>query len=101
MGKDRLRAVAAHPPNRFVTIRLEGEALPEYGAAVTSEGIEAGTLTSPATSPALGAIGLAIVRTDEASPGTPVEVAMPDGTMAGGTVDVLALYDPKKERPRA
>jgi hypothetical protein len=41
------------------------------------------------------------VRTDVATIGTPVEVAMPDGTTRGGTVDVLAVYDPKKERPRA
>jgi aminomethyltransferase len=101
MGKDRLRAVAADPPNRFVTIRLDGETLPEYGSAVTVGGTEVGTLTSPATSPMFGAIGLAVVRTDVASPGTHVEVAMPDGTTTGGTVDVLAVYDPKKERPRA
>jgi hypothetical protein len=36
-----------------------------------------------------------------ASPGTSVEVAMPDGTTVGGTVDVLAVYDPAKRRPRA
>ncbi len=101
MGKERLRAVAADPPNRFVTIRLDGETLPEYGSAVTAGGTEVGTLTSPATSPMFGAIGLAVVRTDLASPGTQVEVAMPDGTTMGGTVDVLAVYDPKKERPRA
>ncbi|HET9309736.1 MAG TPA: aminomethyltransferase family protein [Actinomycetota bacterium] len=101
MGKDQLRAVAADPPNRFVTIRLEGETLPEYGAGVTVAGADAGVLTSPATSPTFGAIGLAIVRTDAATIGTPVEVAMPDGTTMGGTVDVLAVYDPKKERPRA
>jgi aminomethyltransferase len=101
MGKDRLRVVAADPRNRFVTIRLDGETLPEYGSAVTVGGTEAGTLTSPATSPMFGAIGLAVVRTDVASPGTHVEVAMPDGTTTGGTVDVLAVYDPKKERPRA
>jgi aminomethyltransferase len=101
MGKDRLRAVAADPPNRFVTVRLDGETLPEYGSAVTVGGTEVGTLTSPATSPMFGAIGLAVLRTDVASPGTHVEVAMPDGTTTGGTVDVLAVYDPKKERPRA
>ena len=28
MGKDQLRAVAADPPNRFVTIRLEGDSCP-------------------------------------------------------------------------
>jgi glycine cleavage system aminomethyltransferase T len=58
-------------------------------------------LTSPANSPRLGALGLAILRTEIADPGTRVEVAMPDGTSIGGTVDVLAVYDPQKERPRA
>ena len=103
MGKDRLRAVAADPPNRFVTIRLglEEQALPEYGARVTVDGDEAGVLTSPATSPTLGPLGLAILRADTAAPGTTVEVAMPDGATVSGTVDVLALYDPQKERPRA
>jgi aminomethyltransferase len=101
MGKERLRAVAADPPNRFVTIRLDSETLPEYGAAVTIAGEEAGVLTSPATSPMFGPLGLAILRADVAAPGTAVDVAMADGTTAAGTVDVLAIYDPKKERPRA
>jgi hypothetical protein len=26
---------------------------------------------------------------------------MPDGSTLAGTIDVLALYDPKKTRPRA
>jgi aminomethyltransferase len=101
MGKEHLRAIAPDPPNLFVTIRLEGETLPEYGATVTAADEEAGVLTSPATSPLLGPLGLAILRTDVASPGTSVEVAMPDGTTVGGTVDVLAVYDPAKRRPRA
>ncbi|MGZ8630183.1 MAG: aminomethyltransferase family protein [Actinomycetota bacterium] len=100
MGKEQLRAIAADPPNRFVTIRLEGEALPEYGASVNVGGDEVGVLTSPATSPILGPLGLAILRTEVAVPGTLVEVAMHGGSTIGGTVDVLALYDPKKERPR-
>src|SRR5918993_1429932 len=77
MGKEQLRAVAADPPNRFVTIRLEGETLPEYGAAMTSGDDDAGVLTSPAMSPTLGPLGLAIVPTSLAAPGTAVEVAMP------------------------
>lgn len=101
MGKDQLRAIAADPPNRFVTIRLEGESLPEYNAAVTIDREEAGVLTSPATSPALGPLGLAILRHEVATPGAAVQVAMPDGSTIGGTVDVLAVLDPKKERPRA
>ncbi len=101
MGKDELRAISADPPNRFKTIRLEGEEMPEYGASVSIGGEEVGTLTSPALSPILGPIGLAIIRTDVAADGTAVEVAMPDGSTTAGTIDVLALYDPTKERPRA
>ncbi len=100
MGKEQLRAVAADPPNRLITIRFEGDSLPEYGAAMTSGGDDAGVLTSPAMSPTLGALGLAIVPTRLAAPGTAVEVAMPDGSTIGGTVDVLAVLDPTKQRPR-
>jgi aminomethyltransferase len=100
MGKERLRDIAADPPNRFKTIRLEGERLPEYGAAIHRDGEQVGVLTSPAESPLLGPLGLAILRTDSAADGLRVEVDEGESRM-GGTVDVLALYDPRKERPRA
>ena len=100
MGKDRLIEVAADPPNRFKTLRVDGDALPEYGAVVTSGGEEVGVLTSPAMSPKLGNIGLAILRSDVAVDGGAVEVALGDGTV-GATVDVLAVYDPQKRRPRS
>jgi aminomethyltransferase len=100
MGKEQLRVIAVDPPNRFVTIRLEGEALPEYGAAVTREGEEIGVLTSPAASPRYGNLGLAILRTDAAAPGTHIEVVAGGGAI-GGTVDVLAIDDPQKRKPRA
>jgi aminomethyltransferase len=100
MGKDKLRAIAADPPNRFKTLRLDGEELPEYGATVTLDGEEVGVLTSPAPSPTYGPIGLAILRTDVAEDGTKVDVAVGDGT-TGATVDVLAIHDPEKRRPRS
>ena len=99
MGKDRLREVAKEPPNRFKTLRLEGDTLPEYGAAVTRDGEEVGVLTSPAESPKLGPLGLAILRADAAADGARLEVALADGSI-DATVDRLALYDPTKERPR-
>ena len=58
-----------------------------------------GVHPSPAASPILGPIGLAILRTDTAADGTRVEVAAEGGAIVG-TVDVLALYDPAKRRPR-
>jgi aminomethyltransferase len=100
MGKDTLIEVAKDPPNRFKTLRLEGEELPEYGATVTTNGEEVGVLTSPATSPKLGNLGLAILRSDVAGDGTHVEVALGEGRI-GATVDVAALYDPQKQRPRS
>jgi aminomethyltransferase len=100
MGKDRLREVAADPPNRFKTLRVEGDTLPAYGATVMKDGEEVGVLTSPAISPRLGNIGIAILRTDVAVDGDRLEVAVGDGSV-GATVDVLAIYDPQKLRPRS
>lgn len=99
MGKEKLREMAKEPPNRFKTVRIDGDALPEYGAPVSVAGETVGVLTSPALSPTLGALGLAILRSDVAEDGRQVEIAAEGGPIAG-TVDVLALYDPPKERPR-
>jgi aminomethyltransferase len=100
MGKEKLREVAADPPNRFKTVRLDGDRLPDAGAAITADGEEIGVLTSPATSPRYGGLGLVILRTEAAIDGRRVEVASDDGPIAG-TVDVLAVHDPEKRRPRS
>jgi aminomethyltransferase len=99
-GKQALAAEAASPPNRLVTLVVDGSA-PEYGAAVTVDGEPAGTLTSPCESPTLGkVIGMAVIRSELASEGTTLEVAVEGGT-APGTVAALPIYDPQKTRPRA
>ena len=36
MGKDRLREVAASPPNRFKTLRVDGDMLTKYGMSAWS-----------------------------------------------------------------
>jgi aminomethyltransferase len=90
----------ANPPKRFKTLKIEGDAVPEYGAAVTKDGREVGVVTSPAASPRLGTIGLAILDADVANDGEKVEVAV-EGGAAPATVEVLSLLDPNKERPRA
>ncbi len=99
-GRSALRDVAAKPPRRFKTLMLEGDVLPEYGAAVTSCGEPAGVLTSPTKSPRFGLIGIAVLESGFAAPGTHVEVALGDGTI-GATVEVLPVYDPEKKRPRS
>ena len=99
MGTEALRTIAEDPPNRFVTIRLDEEGA-DYGTPMrTTGGDDAGVLTSPAMSPAFGPIGLAIVPAALATAGTEVEAVTPDGAIPG-TVDVLSIYDPTKERPR-
>jgi aminomethyltransferase len=100
LGRDTLEDLAKAPPNRLVTLRYEAEALPEYGAAVTKEGEEVGALTSPTESPRYGKIGIAVLRSDQATLGNAVDVAVGDSTVPA-TVDVLPLYDPQKTRPRS
>ena len=100
-GKQVLAETAASPPRRLVTLAVEGDTAPEYGAAVTSDGEPAGTLTSPCESPSLGGvIGLAVLEARFASPGNRVDVALGDGTVTA-TVEPLPVYDPEKRRPRA
>jgi aminomethyltransferase len=100
VGEEALTKVAANPPHRFVTLRYEADELPEYGATVTKDGEEVGVLTSPAESPRFGMIGLAVLASEQASVGNTVEVSV-DGGTAPATVDVLPIYDTKKERPRS
>lgn len=99
-GRQALAETAASPPRRFVTLAVDGGDVPEYGAAVTSGGEPAGTLTSPCQSPTLGRmIGLAVLDSGFAAPGTRVEVALGDGAVPA-TVEALPIYDPEKRRPR-
>lgn len=99
-GKDALAVEAASPPNRFVTLVVDG-VVPAYGAAVTRDGERVGTLTSPCDSPTLGkVIGLTVLRADLAWDGCSVEVAVEGGTVPA-TVAPVPLYDTAKNRPRA
>ncbi len=99
-GKAALQAEATSPPNRFVTLVVDGD-VPEYGAAVTKGGEQVGTLTSPCESPTLGTvIGLSVLRSDLARDGERLEVAVGDGT-AAATVSPVPIYDTEKTRPRS
>jgi aminomethyltransferase len=99
LGRGALRSVSENPPRRMKTLRLETEALPEYGVPVLRDGEEVGTLTSPAPSPRFGPIALAILETAVAGDGTKLEVAVGESNVAT-TVAPLAIYDPEKKRPR-
>jgi aminomethyltransferase len=100
-GKEALEETAQAPPRRMVTLAFEGKDVPEYGAAVTKDGREAGTLTSPCESPTLGqVIGMAVLETPFARKGEQVEVAVGEGS-APATVSDFPIYDPEKTRPRS
>jgi len=99
-GKQALAQTAKAPPRRLVTLVVDGSEVPEYGAAVASDGEPAGTLTSPCQSPTLGpVIGMAVLERRFAKPGERVEVAVGEGNTSA-TVAELPLYDPGKTRPR-
>jgi aminomethyltransferase len=99
IGATALRERGENPPKRFKTLQIEGEAAPDHGAAVTKDGREVGVVTSPASSPRVGTIGLAVLDADVATDGEKVEVAVGDGT-AAATVAPLSIFDPQKRRPR-
>jgi glycine dehydrogenase subunit 1 len=99
-GRKALAAEAASPPNRFVTLVVDGP-VPDYGAAVTRNGERVGTVTSPCASPTLGkVIGLTVLRADVAREGEIVEVAV-ENASAPATVAPVPIYDTDKKRPRA
>jgi aminomethyltransferase len=100
VGAPALAERGASLPKRFKTLTIDSEAAPDYGATVTSGSEQVGVVTSPALSPRVGTIGLAILDTAAASEGGTVEVAVGEGT-APATVGPLSVYDPTKERPRA
>jgi aminomethyltransferase len=102
VGKDALRRIAEKgTPRLLTTLRIEGDATPEYGAAVTKNGREVGIVRSPAESPTSGGqIAMAAIDRELNSEGTQVEVALGDGTVPA-TVAAFPLYDTEKSRPRS
>lgn len=99
VGKDALRKVAANPPHRLKTLRIDGETVPADGAAVLKNGEHVGTVTSPVSSPDYGVIGLAVLRTEYSGDGEILEVALPEGSTTA-SVTILSIHDPDKRKPR-
>jgi aminomethyltransferase len=103
VGKDALRKIAAEgTPRLLTTLRIEGDEVPEYGAAVTVDGNDVGIVRSPAQSPSfdMNVIAMATIDRDLNTPGQKVDVALGGGTVSA-TVDAFPLYDTKKTRPRS
>ena len=100
VGASALAERGTAPPKRFKTLKIDSEAAPDSESAVTRGGEGVGVVTSPALSPRVGTIALAILDAGAATEGEKLEVALGDGT-ASATVAPLSILDPGKERPRA
>jgi aminomethyltransferase len=99
VGKAALATVAAAPPKRLKTLRLDGPELPDAGADVVRDGAVVGTLSSRVNSPTYGPIGLAMLVTEHSADGTALEVVAGAGTVPA-SVAPLSIKDPDKRRPR-
>ncbi len=86
----------------LTTLRIDGEEVPEYGAAVTQRRREVGIVRSPCQSPTfdMQVIAMAAIDRGLVNDGQRVEVAVGDGTV-GATVAPFPLYDTDKRRPRS
>lgn len=103
IGREALRAIAAEgTPRLLTTLRIDGDQVPEYGAAVTFEGRGVGILRSPCQSPTfdMQVIGMAAIDRNLVSEGQRVDVALGDGTVSA-TVAPFPVYDTEKRRPRS
>lgn len=103
VGRDALRAIADNgTPRLLTTLRIEGDKVPEYGAAVTVDGRDVGVVRSPCQSPTfdMEIIGMAAIDRDLVTDGQRVDVALGQGTTAA-TVAPFPLYDTEKRRPRS
>jgi aminomethyltransferase len=102
VGREALERIASvGTPRLLTTLRVEGDEVPEYGAAVTVEGSDAGIVRSPGLSPTFNeVIAMAAIDRGLANDGQRVEVALGDGTV-GATVAPFPLYDTEKTRPRS
>ncbi len=103
IGRDALREIAAQgTPRLLTTLRIEGDEVPEYGAAVTVNGQDVGIVRSPCQSPTfdMQVIGMAAIDRGLVRDGQRVDVALGSGTV-GATVAPFPLYDTEKRRPRS
>jgi len=102
VGRDALRRIKGDgTPRLLTTLRIEGDEVPEYGAAVTVDGNDAGIVRSPCLSPTFNeVIAMAAIDRELNSEGQRVQVALGEGTV-GATVAAFPLYDTDKKRPRS
>jgi aminomethyltransferase len=102
VGKEALGRIAAEGTARLlITLRIEGDEVPEYGAQVTLGGREVGIVRSPCTSPTFGeVIAMAAIDREQGGEGQELDVALGDGTVKA-TAAPFPIYDTEKRKPRS
>lgn len=95
VGRAAVMERVKDPRRRFVTLALEGEAIPEHGAPVKSGDTIVGDVRSADTTPRFGTLALAVVDAAHSAPGGRLDV----GGFAG-RVHPVPIDDPEKLRPR-
>ena len=94
VGRDALAEIAAAgTPRLLTTLRIDGDEVPEYGATVTRDGREVGTLRSACQSPTFGmqTIGMAAIDRALVQDGERVDVALGDGVVGASVGRVPAV----------
>jgi aminomethyltransferase len=103
VGKEALRKIAQEgTPRLLTTLRIAGDEVPEYGAAVTLDGRDVGIVRSPCQSPSfeMQVIAMATIDRDLNRDGQEVEVVLGDSTTTA-IVGPFPLHDTEKRRPRS
>jgi aminomethyltransferase len=95
LGRAALEAIAADPPNRYVTLVYDGD-IPENGTPVTRGSDVVGEAREGIASPMFGNIAGAKLARDVAVTGETVQVGG-----VGAKVHPWGIYDPERKKPRS
>jgi aminomethyltransferase len=98
VGREAIGDLAAHPPRRLMSLRIDGDLVPERNDRIFVGERDVGVVTSPTRTFDYGVVALAIVDADVATAGQAVEVASATDR-SEATVATTPIYDPERRRP--
>ena len=102
IGQEALRAIAASPPRRLITVLVEGDSdvIPPAGTPIQRQGGPVGLVTSSCWSPTFAAvIALGVVERRAAEEGGRVSLPVRVGDLSG-TMKMAPMYDPERARAK-
>lgn len=102
IGQEALRAIAARPERRLITVVLEGDPsmIPAAGTPIYKGGGTVGVVTSSCWSPTFGTLlALGVAEREAAEEGSRVRLPVPAGELSG-TMRMAPMHDPERTRAR-